>query len=101
LPVLPDDQPIRVAPDWVCEVLSPRTRGYDLIKKRPFYARSGVGWLWYVDVEARSISVSQLRDGAWVEVAVHGDDERVRVPPFPEVELDLSHWWASGAAEPL
>jgi Uma2 family endonuclease len=100
LPALPDDEPIRLAPDWVCEVLSPRTRGYDLIKKRPFYARSGVGWLWYVDVEARSISVSQLRDGAWVEVAVHGEQERVRLPPFPEVELDLSLWWAVGGAEP-
>jgi Uma2 family endonuclease len=79
-------------------VLSPRTRGYDLLKKRPFYARSRVEWLWSVDVEARAISVSQLRDGAWVEVAVHGEDERVRLPPFPEVELDLSSWWAGGEA---
>jgi Uma2 family endonuclease len=96
LPELPEDEPIRVVPDWVCEVLSPRTRGYDLIKKRPFYARSGVNWLWYVDVEAHTISVSQLRDGEWVEVAVHGDEQRVRIPPFPEVELDLALWWASG-----
>jgi Uma2 family endonuclease len=93
LPELPEAEPIRVAPDWVCEVLSPSTRGYDFIKKRPFYARSGVSWLWYVDVEARSISVSQLRDSAWVEVAVHGDDERVRLQPFPDVELALALWW--------
>lgn len=94
---LPETEPIRVVPDWVCEVLSPGTRGYDFIKKRPFYARNGVGWLWYVDVEARSISVSQLRDGEWVEVAVHGDDERVRLQPFPDVELDLALWWLSRA----
>jgi len=93
LPVLPADEPIRLAPDWVCEVLSPRTRGYDLLKKRPFYARSGVEWLWYVDVEAHTVSVSQLRDGVWVEVAVHGEDQRVRLQPFPEVELDLAVWW--------
>jgi Uma2 family endonuclease len=98
LPDLPEDEPIRVAPDWICEVLSPSTRGYDLIKKRPFYSRSGVGWLWYVDVEARSVTVSQLRDGAWVEAAVHGNDERVRLQPFPEVELDLAHWWLSSSA---
>jgi Uma2 family endonuclease len=98
LPELPEDEPLRVAPDWVCEVLSPRTRGYDLIKKRPFYARSGVNWLWYVDVEAHTISVSQLRDGAWVEVAVHGDEQRVRLQPFPEVELDLGLWWVSRSA---
>lgn len=97
LPELPADEPIRVAPDWVCEVLSPSTRGYDLIKKRPFHARGGVSWLWYVDVEARSISVSQLRDGAWVELAVHGEDERIRLQPFPEVELELALWWQTGA----
>lgn len=54
--------------------------------------------LWYVDVEARIISVSHLSDGAWVETAVHGDDERVRLQPFPEVELDLRLWWSSGGA---
>lgn len=97
LPELPQDEPIRVAPDWICEVLSPTTRGYDLIKKRPFYARIGVSWLWYVDVEARSISVSQLREGAWVEVAIHGEDERVRLQPFPEVEHELALWWLSRA----
>ncbi len=98
MPELPEDEPIRVVPDWVCEILSPRTRGYDLIKKRPFYARNGVSWLWYVDVEARTISVSQLREGAWVEVAVHGDEQRVRLEPFPEVELDLVLWWTTGGA---
>jgi Uma2 family endonuclease len=95
LPVLPEDEPIRLAPDWVCEVLSPGTRGYDLLKKRPFYARSGVEWLWYVDVEARTVSVSQLRGGVWAEVAVHGEDQCVHLQPFTDVELDLGVWWSS------
>lgn len=94
---LPRNEPIRVAPDWACEVMSPDTRGYDLVKKRPFYARIGVSWLWYIDVEARAIGVSQLRDGAWVERAMHGDDERVRLQPFPDVEQDLAHWWLARA----
>ena len=37
------------------------------------------------------------REGAWVEVAVHGDDERVRLQPFPDVEQDLALWWLSRA----
>ena len=45
-----------------------------------------------------STSVSQLREGSWLEVAVHGDDERVRLAPLPEVELELSLWWAGGEA---
>lgn len=94
LAALPQDSAIQLAPDWICEILSPTTRGYDLLKKRPFYARSGVAWLWYVDVEARIVTVSQLAEGSWVEVAVHGEDERARLPPFSEVEIDFSLWWS-------
>jgi Uma2 family endonuclease len=93
LPRLPDTEAIQVVPDWLCEVLSPTTRGYDLVTKRRFYARIGVGWLWYVDVEARSISVSRLESGVWLEVAVHGEGECVRLEPFAEVEIDLAAWW--------
>ncbi|MFC1643083.1 Uma2 family endonuclease [Myxococcota bacterium] len=91
---LPEDTSIQVVPDWVCEVLSPKTRTYDYLKKRPFYARIGVAWLWYVDVEARTVTVSRLVEGAWLEISVHGEDERARLAPFSEVELDLALWWS-------
>lgn len=97
LPELPQDRSIQVAPDWVCEVLSPSTRGYDFLKKRPFYARSGVSWLWYVDVEVRAVTVSRLQEGAWIEVAVHGEDEKVRLAPFDQIEVELALWWATGS----
>jgi Uma2 family endonuclease len=97
LPELPQDTSIRIVPDWICEILSPTTRGYDLLKKRPFYARSGVTWLWHVDVEARTVTVSRLAEGAWVEVAVHGENERARLQPFGEAEIDLASWWPGAA----
>jgi Uma2 family endonuclease len=93
LPRLPSDEPIGVVPDWICEILSPRTRGYDLVTKRRYYARIGVSWLWYVDVEARTITVSRLEGGTWLEVAAHGDDEVVRLAPFADVEICLTGWW--------
>ena len=96
LPKLPIDDPIRGVPDWICEVLSPSTRGYDLVTKRRYYARIGVGWLRYVDVEARSISVCR-RDGlTWVEIAAHSADEKARMEPFAAVEVDLADWWDMG-----
>src|ERR1019366_5222523 len=53
LPALPDTK-LTLAPDWLCEIHSTRTRGYDMRVKRPFYAEIGVEWLWYVDDAARA-----------------------------------------------
>jgi len=67
---------------------------------RPTLAHVGVGWLWYVDLEVRTVTVSRLIDGAWSEVAVHGEDERVRLAPFADLEIDLRAWWAEPSAPP-
>jgi Uma2 family endonuclease len=45
MPELPGDEPIRVAPDWVCEILSPTTRRHDMLRKQPYYANVGVPFL--------------------------------------------------------
>jgi len=88
---------IHLVPDWVCEVLSPSNRGYGVRVKRPFYARIGVAWLWFVDPEARTLVVSRLADGHWLEVLVAGETDRVRAAPFEAVELALGEWWGGPA----
>jgi Uma2 family endonuclease len=93
LPTLPANASITLAPDWVCEILSPSTRNHDLRIKRPFYARSGVKHLWYVDSDARTVTISRLEGGRWVELGVFGDEDRMRAEPFAEVELALGDWW--------
>ena len=80
-------------PDWVCEVLSPSNRSYDLRIKRPFYARIGVEWLWLVDIEARVLLVNRLVDGRWVEMQDFGDETAARIQPFDTVELPLASLW--------
>jgi Uma2 family endonuclease len=97
LPVLPQDSGIEVVPDWVCEILSPSTRGFDQRVKRPFYARIGVGYLWYVDLEGRSLTVSQLHEGRWMELGVYGEDDVIRAAPFDAIEIALGEWWQTGA----
>lgn len=93
---LPQDTSIQVVPDWVCEVLSPSTRSYDLRTKRAFYARIGVKYLWYVDMDERSLTVSRLYEGKWLELGVYGEDDKVRAEPFEAVELEMEAWWISG-----
>ena len=93
MPHLPEDGPFTIAPDWACEVLSPSTRSHDHLRKRRVYARSGVGHLWFVDPDARTLAVSRLEHGRWVELGVWGEDEHVRAEPFVELEIDLASWW--------
>jgi Uma2 family endonuclease len=93
LPVFPTGPWFDLAPDWVCEVLSPGTRRIDLTDKREIYGAAGVGHLWLVDPLERTLEVFVLADGAWVLAAALRDDAEVRVPPFEAVGFSLAALW--------
>jgi Uma2 family endonuclease len=95
MPVLPPDHPITVVPDWACEILSPTTRGFDQRIKRPFYARVGVSYLWFIDLDAQTLTVSKLIDGRWSELSVFGDADMVRAEPFDAIEIAIAEWWSA------
>jgi Uma2 family endonuclease len=98
LPVLPDEPYLTLAPDWVCEVLSPSTEKIDRSDKLGIYAREGVRHAWLVNPIQRLLEVLRLDDGQWVRVAAYRDDARVRAEPFDAIELDLAVLWADVAA---
>lgn len=93
LPRIPPTGPIEVVPDWACEILSPGTRSYDTLVKRQFYAEVGVEYLWYIDPEARTVTVSHLESGRWLELGVYGAEQVMRAAPFDAVEIPLQPWW--------
>ncbi|MEM8821459.1 MAG: Uma2 family endonuclease [Pseudomonadota bacterium] len=93
LPSYPDVAYFELAPDWVCEVLSPSTRQFDLVEKRAVYARERVAHLWLVDPLAKSLEAFTLRDGAWVLVAALRDDQPVQLAPFDAILFELSALW--------
>jgi len=93
MPRLPRKGPIRVVPDWVCEILSPTTRRHDLLRKLPYYARIGVPALWLVDLDARVLTAQRLEAGSWRTIGTYGDETEVRIEPFEAVPLDVASWW--------
>ena len=61
-----NDNPIRIVPDWVCEILSESTRAKDLGPKRELYARHGVKHLWLVEPDAHVLEAFALGgSGRW------------------------------------
>lgn len=72
---------------------SDSTRRYDLRTKRPFYAREGVSWMWVVDPDAWLLTAYRNDNGQWAETGVWADEKNARIPPFGDVEIDVSEWW--------
>ena len=93
MPVLPDTAYFTLAPDWVCEVLSPSTRKLDLVRKRPIYAREGIAHLWLVHPVERILEAFEAREGQWVLIASMEDDDPVRIAPFEAVTFSLGELW--------
>jgi len=94
MPHLPDTAYLSIAPDWICEILSPSTAQLDRAKKLGIYAREGVRHAWLLDPLARTLEVLRLDNGHWTIVATHIDTDVVRVEPFADIELELSALWA-------
>jgi Uma2 family endonuclease len=93
VPEYPDAGRCEIAPDWICEIVSPRTAALDRVRKLPLYARYGVLFAWIVDPDARSLEVYRAHDGRFSLEAAYEGDARVRAEPFEAVELNLGAFW--------
>ena len=89
----PPREPIRVVPDWVCEVLSPSNRTYDREIKFPYYARLGVAHLWVIDTDTHTVEIKSLVDHQWTDTAVFADAEILSAEPFKELKIPLATLW--------
>jgi Uma2 family endonuclease len=99
MPTMPADEPIRIVPDWVCEILSPNTRRHDLVTKMPYYAKVGVAYAWLVDLEARVLTAQRLESGRWLTLSVYTDETEARIEPFDVVPLNVADWWPPAASK--
>lgn len=93
MPELPDTAALTLAPDWVCEVLSPSTETLDRARKMGSYAREGVKHLWLVDPRPRMLEVYRLEEGRWSRLGAYLGDALVRAEPFEALELNLGLLW--------
>jgi Uma2 family endonuclease len=93
LPSLPNDAYLTLAPDWICEVLSPSTEYIDRGKKLRIYAREGVAHAWLVDPLRQSLEVLTLESGSLEQIEEHYGTSTVRARPFDAIELTLRALW--------
>jgi hypothetical protein len=95
----PEEPFMTLAPDWVCEVLSPSTVTVDRQRKLPIYHREGVAHAWLIDPLARTLEVYRGEPSGWVLTATHEGEEPVRAEPFDAVPLELGLLWLERSQE--
>ena len=78
------------APDFVVEILSPKTAKLDRDNKRRVYARTGVKELWIIAPETRRIEVFLLEKDAAVPAATYGEKDELQSAFFPGLRFDAA-----------
>ena len=86
----PRGRPVRVSPDWVCEVLSLSNANTDLGPKLFAYHRSGVSHYWIVDPEHETLTVYRSTSEGYVVALSAGRTETVKAEPFDAVEIRVA-----------
>ena len=89
LPELPNDFPMTVLPDWVCEIVSPSSERNDVVKKMRTYRRSGVPHYWIIDPIAETLIVYRWTEDGYLLVQSAQGSERVSAEPFDAVSLSV------------
>lgn len=86
-------QGFTVAPDWLCEVLSPSTEDIDKRRKMPAYAAAGIPHVWLVDPLIKAVSTFELAGDRYRERSLYMKDGIAQIEPFDELDFDLSLLW--------
>jgi Uma2 family endonuclease len=84
---------IEIAPDWICEVLSPSTEKYDKGDKRRIYATYEVEHLWFVEPRGRNLEVFHRQARDWLLTHTVFDNDDVNAPPFDALTFKLGLLW--------
>ncbi len=78
------------APDFIVEILSPKTARLDRDNKRRVYATSGVRELWIITPETRQIEVYSLAQDATDPVSTYGEKDIFESALFPGLRFNAA-----------
>jgi Uma2 family endonuclease len=86
----PTGRPVRIRPDWVCEIVSPSNEKRDRVDKLTVLHRNRVPHYWIVDPHDRTVAIHRWSDAGYVIVLTAAAGDVVRAEPFDATELRVS-----------
>ena len=90
VPTRPTDWPVRLPPDWVCEIVSPKHERRDLVDKPRVLHAAEVPHYWILDPDEQILLVHRWSPDGYTVVQRGGAGETMRTEPFDAIELHVS-----------
>lgn len=87
VPERPTGFPVRIRPDWICEVVSPSNANTDTVKKLRVYHQAQIPHYWLVDPRDATLTVMRWSGDGYTTVLRAERGETVRPEPFEAIEL--------------
>jgi Uma2 family endonuclease len=88
-PTRPTGTPIRLRPDWICEILSPSNAKDDQFTKFEVYRRTGIPHYWIADPILLTLRVFRWTPEGYLVALTAQPGQRVRAEPFDGIELEV------------
>jgi Uma2 family endonuclease len=87
VPERPAEWPVRIRPDWVCEIVSPKHERNDLVVKPRVLHGAEVPYYWLLAPESRLLLVHRWSPDGYIVVQRAASGETIRPEPFDAIEL--------------
>lgn len=87
VPSRPTEWPVRIRPDWVCEIVSPNHERQDLVVKPRVLHVAEVPHYWVLHPEQKMLIVNRWTAAGYTAVLQATSGEAVRAEPFDAIEL--------------
>jgi Uma2 family endonuclease len=89
-PERPIGTPVKLRPDWICEVVSPSNANNDTIDKLRLYHHVAIPYYWIADPRDTTLTVLRWSADGYVTRLRAGHDEVVRAEPFEAIEVAVA-----------
>ena len=90
VPERPTGRPVRIRPDWACELVSPSNAKRDRVDKFQILHANGVPHYWIGDPLEQTLIVHRWQPQGYLVVLTAAAGDVIRAEPFDAVELRVS-----------
>ncbi len=90
VPQMPPGWPVKIRPDWVCEIVSPSHEKRDMVDKPKVLHAAEVPHIWLLNPEEKMLLVQRWSPAGYTTILAASSGQTVRAEPFELIELRVS-----------